>query len=88
MLKVLGDNYFIDIEKVNEITIIKDSQSGSTDANISLVKFELVKTMIDVVMTESEEVDENLGVKGSNNLTLPFKLAFNTLLTHGILKTI
>lgn len=88
MLKVLGDNYFIDIEKVNEITIMKDSQSGSTEANISLVKFELVKTMIDVIMTESEEIDENLGVKGSNNLSIPFKMAFNTLLTHGILKTI
>lgn len=88
MLKVLGENYFIDIEKVNEITIMKDSQSGSTEANISLVKFELVKTMIDVIMTESEEIDENLGVKGSNNLSIPFKMAFNTLLTHGILKAI
>lgn len=88
MLKVLGENYFIDIDKVNEITIMKDSDSGTTEANISLVKFELVKTMIDVVMTENEEIDENLGVRGSNNLSLPFKLAFNTLLTHGILKSI
>jgi hypothetical protein len=88
MLKFLGEYYFIDIEKVNEITILKDSSSGGTDANISLVKFELVKTMIDVVMTESEDIDDNLGVKGTNGLSLPFKLAFNTLLTHGILKTI
>lgn len=88
MLKFLGENYFIDIEKVNQLTIMKDVESGTTEANISIVKFELVKTLIDVVMTENEEIDENLGMKGTNNLSLPFKLAFNTLLTHGIIKTI
>ena len=88
MLKFLGEHYFIDIEKVNDITIMKNIGTGDTEPNISLVKFELVKTMIDVVMTENEEVDDNLGIKGSNNLSLPFKLAFNTLLTHGILKTL
>lgn len=88
MLKFLGENYFIDIEKVNQLTIMKDVESGTTETNISIVKFELVKTLIDVVMTENEEIDENLGMKGTNNLSLPFKLAFNTLLTHGIIKTI
>jgi hypothetical protein len=88
MLKFLGENYFIDIEKVNQLTIMKDVESGTTETNISIVKFELVKTLIDVVMTENEEIDENLGMKGTNNLSLPFKLAFNTLLTYGIIKTI
>lgn len=88
MLQFLGENYFIDIEKVNQLTIMKDVESGTTEANISIVKFELIKTLIDVVMTENEEIDENLGMKGTNNLSLPFKLAFNTLLTHGIIKTI
>jgi hypothetical protein len=88
MIKVLGENYFIDIDKVQEIISIPDKTSGETEQNVSLVKFELVKTMIDVLMTESEEIDENLGVKGSTNLSIPFKLAFNTLLVHGILKNI
>lgn len=86
MLNFLGEHYFIDIEKVSDITIMNDNSSGTSEVNISLVKFELVKTMIDVIMTESEEIDDNLGLKGSNNLSLPFKLAFNTLLTHGIIK--
>lgn len=86
MIKVLGENYYLDIDKVQEIISIPDSSSGETEQNVSLVKFELVKTMIDVLMTESEELDENLGVKGSNNLSIPFKLAFNTLIIHGILK--
>jgi hypothetical protein len=44
--------------------------------------------MIDVLMTENEDLDENLGTKGQNNLSIPFKLAFNTLLAYEILKNI
>lgn len=88
MITILGEQYYIDIEKVQDIISIPDKSSGETEQNMSLVKFELVKTMIDVLMTESEEVDENLGIKGTSNLTMPFKLAFNTLLVHGILKTL
>lgn len=88
MITILGEQYYIDIEKVQDIISIPDKSSGETEQNMSLVKFELVKTMIDVLMTENEEVDENLGIKGTSNLTMPFKLAFNTLLVHGILKTL
>jgi hypothetical protein len=88
MIKILGEQYYIDINKVQDAITIPNSTTGDTEQNVSIVKFELIKTMIDVLMTESEEIDENLGVKGSNNLTMPFKLAFNTLLVHGILKTL
>lgn len=88
MITILGEQYYIDIDKVQDIISIPDKTSGETEQNVSLVKFELVKTMIDVLMTESEEVDENLGIKGASNLTMPFKIAFNTLLVHGILKTL
>jgi len=37
-------------------------------------------------MTEREEVDENLGIHSVKNLSIPFKIAFNTLLKHQILK--
>ena len=88
MIKVLGEQYYIDINKVQDIISIPNTTTGDTEQNVSIVKFELIKTMIDVLMTESEEIDENLGVKGINNLTMPFKLAFNTLLVHGIIKTL
>lgn len=88
MIKVLGEQYYIDINKVQDIITIPNTTTGDTEQNVSIVKFELIKTMIDVLMTESEEIDENLGVRGSNNLTMPFKLAFNTLLVHGIIKTL
>lgn len=88
MIKVLGEQYYIDINKVQDTISIPNTTTGDTEQNVSIVKFELIKMMIDVLMTESEEIDENLGVKSSNNLTMPFKLAFNTLLVHGIIKTL
>jgi len=41
--------------------------------------------MLDVVLTENDDVDEKLGLSSGNNLTLPFKLAFNTLLNKKII---
>ena len=43
--------------------------------------------MLETVLTESNEVDENLGMK-SNELSIPFKIAFNTLLMNKIINKI
>jgi hypothetical protein len=40
--------------------------------------------MLETVLTESNEVDEDLGLK-SNELSIPFKIAFNTLLMKKII---
>lgn len=78
MLKILGENYYIDIDKIDEyVTLSVSKETGEN--HISIVKFELVKTMIDVIMSEVEPVDEALGNK-SSEITIPFKVAFNTLL--------
>jgi len=37
-------------------------------------------------MMYNEEVDNKMGMVGLNNTTIPFKIAFNTLLMKGILK--
>lgn len=88
MIEIFGENYYIDIDRVQEIITIPELNTGNTEQNISLVKFELLKTMIDVIMTENEEIDTNLGIKGLKGLSLPFKLAFNTLLFHKIIRKI
>lgn len=87
MLKVIGEEYFIDFKKIEDLITIKPEVSGDTEQNISIVKFELIKTMIDVVMSESSEHDEKMGLKGTNELTIPFKIAFNTLLRYNILQS-
>jgi hypothetical protein len=82
MLKILGENYYLDLDAIDKYVIIPNP-SGITDYNISVVKYEMVKIMTEILVTENEEVDEKLGEK--SDLTIPFKLAFNTLLNKKLL---
>ena len=59
--------------------------SGGSDMRINIVKYELIKTMIEVIISEDAEVDEKLGIKNSNNISVPFKIAFNSLLNKNII---
>jgi len=59
-------------------------KSVSGDSQIHLVKYELIKMLVDIVLTEDEIVDENLGMK-SNEVSIPFKIAFNSLLVKKII---
>lgn len=58
------------------------------EKQISIVRYDLFKNMIEVLITEREELDESLGLHGGKNLSIPFKLAYNTLLINNILKKI
>lgn len=88
MLTFLGENYYIDLEEIeNKVNLKKEFlPSGETDQQISVVKYDIYKNLIEVILTEREELDENLGIHNSNNLTIPFKIAFNTLLINNIIK--
>lgn len=92
MLKVLGENYYLDLDKIDDYVQIKGDKiitTGVTEsAHISIIKYETVKLMIDIIMDETEDVDETLGTKGTNNLSIPFKIAFNTLLYKNLLNKI
>jgi len=88
MIEVLGEMYYIDLDSVtNAIDIPKDETStGDTEQTINLVSFEIIKMMLEIIMIEKEEIDNNLGVHSTKDLSIPFKIAFNTLLKHQILK--
>ena len=92
MLKVLGENYYLDLDKIDDYVQIKGDKivtTGVTEsAHISIIKYETVKLMMDIIMDEAEDVDETLGTKGTNNLSIPFKIAFNTLLYKNLLNKI
>ena len=79
MFKIFNDNYYIDVDEIEKYINIP-SPSGGSEVHINVVKYEVVKMMMEVLMTEDEEMDESLGLKGGNGTTIPFKLAFNTLL--------
>jgi hypothetical protein len=44
--------------------------------------------MMEIIMDEQEEIDEQLGAKAINNISIPFKIAFNTLLYKNLLNKI
>jgi hypothetical protein len=91
MLKVLGENYYLDLDKIDSYVQIEDkvSSSGETEGTaISIIKYETIKLMLEVIMDESEEIDEKLGIKGIGQLSIPFKLAFNTLLYKKLINKI
>jgi hypothetical protein len=46
----------------------------------------MVKTLTDVILSESEDIDEKLGEKASGQLTIPFKLAWNTMLVNKLIE--
>jgi hypothetical protein len=81
MFKILNENYYVDLD-IMENYVYLETVSG--EPQIHLVKYEAIKSMLETVLTESNEVDEDLGLK-SNEVSIPFKIAFNTLLMKKII---
>jgi hypothetical protein len=55
---------------------------------IDITKWELTKAMVETVLTENNgEIDESMGIaKLESQLSIPFRISFNTLLINKILK--
>ena len=83
MLKLLNEHYYLDIDRLEECVNI-EKLTTTAETQVNLVRYEMYKTMVEILMTESEEVDETLGAK-SSSLSIPFKLAFNTLINKKII---
>jgi hypothetical protein len=96
MLTFLGENYYLDIDELEkqvsyEKSVLPITTTGETETpeqQISVTRFETFKGLIDVILTEREDLDEGLGVHAGKDLSIPFKIAFNTLLINNILKTL
>jgi hypothetical protein len=91
MIQVLGENYFIELDEIENYLDMSqdedssDSESGVTETKINIIKFEMVKLLLDTVLTEQEVVDEKLGMKSNSNVSIPFKIAFNSLLNKKLI---
>jgi hypothetical protein len=54
---------------------------------VDITKWELTKAMIETVLSENGEIDESMGfAKLETQLSIPFRISFNTLLINKILK--
>jgi hypothetical protein len=90
MISVFNENYFVDLDEVEKYLDMSDSPSmepltGNTEMRINIVKFELVKMLLEVVLSENEDIDEKLGLKSSSQVSIPFRLAFNSLLNKKLI---
>lgn len=84
LFSLFGENYYIDLDKVEKEVEIAGS---SGESQIHLVKYEMIKMMVETILTESEPVDEKLGPSNSE-LTIPFKISFNSLRVKNIINKI
>jgi hypothetical protein len=99
MFKIFNEIYYVDIDAIDEYVqftaeVLEDDVETEGDVaelkeekQIHLVKYELVKNFLETVLTEANEVDEDLGMK-SNEVSIPFKIAFNSLLIKKIINKI
>jgi hypothetical protein len=90
MIKFLNENYFVDLDEVERYLDMSDSPSsepttGATEMRINVIKFELVKMLLEVVLSENDDIDDKLGIKSASQTTIPFKLAFNSLLNKKLI---
>lgn len=88
MISVLGENYFVDLDEVEKFLDMSDDSleplTGNTEMRINIVKFELVKMLMEVVLSENEEMDDKLGIR-KDKLSVPFRIAFNSLLNKKLI---
>lgn len=84
MIKILNENYYFDLDVLDSCVQMPKIESYSGENHINIVKYEMIKLMVEVVMDSQEEVDEKLGPR-AEGMSIPFKLAFNTLLNKNII---
>lgn len=59
----------------------------SKNKEINIATYETLRMFLEIVLTYNEESDDTLGVdRALLNTPLSFKISFNTLLKHGIIK--
>ena len=90
MINVLGENYYIDLDEIEQYLDMSDETTtepltGTTEMRINIIKFEMVKLLLETVLSENEIMDDKLGIKSSSNTSIQFKLAFNSLLNKKLI---
>ena len=70
MIEVMGENYFIDLDEIENYVDMTDpiDFSGSSEMKINIIKYEMVKLLVEVVL--AEWMDQ---IRGKSVLPLKFK---------------
>ena len=67
MFKIFDEHYYIDLDSIEECTRIRsnDELSGDTENQIHVVKYETIKFLLEIIMTENEAIDQKLGMNSN-----------------------
>lgn len=88
MVELFGKTYYIDVDGITDKcrtgNTIKE-EDGSESLEINIFKYEIIKMCLERVLGEVDEIDEEMVMFGKNNITISFKIAFNTLIKNNIL---
>lgn len=68
-------------EESEEENLLDDSA-----VQIDVTKYELYREMVGTLLSYNEEIDNRMGKVALNATSVPFKLAYNTLLMKGIIR--
>lgn len=90
-LDIMGIKMIIDVDElIKQVILDKKEIDGKLidDFAINAPKYEIFRLLLEVILSTEEEMDNKMGYKSLDNSGFPFKLAFNTLIEHKILKEI
>ena len=91
MIPFLGESYYFDVDELETQVGLANSKlialSGDSETEqISVTRYETFKLLMEVVLSEREGIDDSLGIHSAKELSIPFKISFNTLLLNKIIK--
>ena len=93
MVEIYGKHYYIDLEAITECCKIEKptpkatgkSKGETENTEINIFKYEILKLCLERVLSEYEEVDEELGELSQKDSSISFRIGLNTLLKYDIL---
>jgi len=85
-LNIGSEQLYFDVDELLSNIEISGVQNGEPIVEINLPRFEFFKLMLDTTCGIVEEVDDNMGIISLNKMSVPYKLALNTLINYKIIK--
>ena len=76
----------IELTEETEEDLEENETVDESVMQIDVTKYELYREMIGTLLSYNEEIDDRMGKVALNKTSVPFKLAYNTLLMKGIIK--
>ena len=91
MFKVLGEEYYLDIEKMVSLCQYEERDEDDSEEqvgiSINVFKFDIYKACLERVISEYEDADGDVAAFTSTTTNTGFGISFNTLLKDKIIKT-